>query len=471
MLGSMPATELASVGAPRRSGTIKKRRGIKSVFRSAGFDWPFNNAYRKMTSNCSKLIFLNWLLAAICLILAATCAAFLARQRAMVERAARPEPMHSDAASSFHRPASSPTPPATRPSAAPLASIVEKLVAPRPITSEPLAPKPADPEARRITVEELSTTDLFKATSPSVVHITTEAVRRDFFELDLMKIPKGSGTGFIWDRQGHVVTNYHVIRDADFARVALADHTSWPAKLVGAAPDKDLAVLKIGAPAERLTAVKVGQSKNLEVGLKVFAIGNPFGLDQTLTTGIISALGREIESANERTIRDVIQTDAAINPGNSGGPLLDSQGNLIGVNTAIYSPSGAYAGIGFAIPVDTVRRVVPQLIEHGKLIRPGLKIELAPESLSKRLRLKGVLVLNVDSGSTAEVAGLRPTRLSRSREIALGDIITAVDAKPVASADDLWLILEEYKVGEVVSLSIARDGEPANLRVALEAID
>lgn len=424
-----------------------------------------------MTTNCSKLIVLNWLLAAICLLLAATCAAFLVNQRAMVVQAARTEVIRPDAAASSQRPASSPAPTATPPSVTPLASIVEKLVAPKPIVSEPLAPKPADPEARRITVEELSTTDLFKSTSPSVVHITTEAVRRDFFELDLMKIPKGSGTGFVWDRQGHVVTNYHVIRDADFARVALADHTSWPAKLVGAAPDKDLAVLKIEAPLERLTAVKVGRSKNLEVGLKVFAIGNPFGLDQTLTTGIISALGREIESSNERTIRDVIQTDAAINPGNSGGPLLDSQGNLIGVNTAIYSPSGAYAGIGFAIPVDTVRRVVPQLIEHGKLIRPGLKIELGPESLSKRLRLKGVLVLNVDSGSTAETAGLQPTRLSRSREITLGDVITAVEEKPVASADDLWLILEEYEIGDVVNLSILRDGEPVKLKVVLEAID
>lgn len=270
---------------------------------------------------------------------------------------------------------------------------------------------------------------------------------------------------------GHVVTNYHVIRDADFAQVALADHTSWPAMLVGVAADKDLAVLKIDAPIERLVPVKVGQSKNLEVGLKVFAIGNPFGLDQTLTTGIISALGREIESSTDRPIRDMIQTDAAINPGNSGGPLLDSQGHLIGVNTAIYSPSGAYAGIGFAIPVDTVRRVVPQLIDHGKLIRPGLKIELAPDALSTRLRLKGVLVMNVEPESTAEAAGLKPMRRNRSGEIALGDAITAVDGKSVRSSDDLWLLLEDYKVGDVVSLSLLREGEPATLKVTLEAIE
>jgi S1-C subfamily serine protease len=401
-----------------------------------------------MTSNNSKLIFLNWLLIAACLILGTCCIAFLIDRRPSVDKP-QSATIQQNTNSSF----------GPRPSALPSASA--SVVAPSPVTAEP----------RRITVEELSTTDLFKATSPSVVHITTEAVRRDFFELDLTKIPKGSGTGFVWDKQGHVVTNYHVIRDADFAHVALADHSSWPAKLVGVASDKDLAVLKIDAPMDRLIPVKVGQSKNLEVGLKVYAIGNPFGLDQTLTTGIISALGREIESVTERKIRDVIQTDAAINPGNSGGPLLDSLGHLIGVNTAIYSPSGSYAGIGFAIPVDTVRRVVPQLIEHGKLIRPGLKIELAPEALAERLRLKGVLVMNVEPDSTAEAAGLNPMRRSRAGEITLGDAITAVNGKPIRSADDLWLLLEDFKVGDVVNLSIVREGEPAELKVTLEAIE
>jgi len=394
-----------------------------------------------MNTNCSKLIILNWLLIAACLTLGVVCILFLVERPSTISQPAQSASNQRDAASSTGR-----SPPAA-------------------------APMPTAPEPRRITVEELSTTDLFKATSPSVVHITTEAVRRDFFELDLTKIPKGSGTGFVWDKQGHVVTNYHVIRDADFARVALADHSSWPAKLVGVAPDKDLAVLKIDAPVERLTPLKVGQSKNLEVGLKVFAIGNPFGLDQTLTTGIISALGREIESATERKIRDMIQTDAAINPGNSGGPLLDSLGNLIGVNTAIYSPSGAYAGIGFAIPVDTVRRVVPQLIEHGKLIRPGLKLELAPKSLSNRLRIDGMFVLNVEPESTAEAAGLEPMRRSRSGEIRLGDAITAVDGKPIRSEDDFRLVLEDYQIGDVVSLSILRGGEPATVKVRLEAME
>lgn len=324
---------------------------------------------------------------------------------------------------------------------------------------------------RRITVEELSTTDLFKAVSPSVVHITTEAVRRDWFDLDQTKIPKGSGSGFVWDTAGHVVTNFHVIRDADIAHVALTDHTSWPAKLVGAAPDKDLAVLKISAPQKLLIPVKVGQSKDLEVGLKVFAIGNPFGLDQTLTTGIISALGREIESVTRRPIRDVIQTDAAINPGNSGGPLLDSQGHLIGVNTAIFSPSGAYAGIGFAIPTDTVRRVVPQLIENGKLIRPGLRIELVPDSVASRLRVTGVVILNIDSGSTAERAKLTPTRRNQSGEILIGDLITGVNGKAIRSSNDLWLAFEDYEIGDTITLSIVHDGKPSAVEVELEATD
>lgn len=332
-------------------------------------------------------------------------------------------------------------------------------------------PEPRSRPPRIITADEKSTTDLFQRTSPSVVHITTEAVRRNFFSLDLMKIPQGSGSGFIWDDKGHVVTNFHVIQNADIAHVALADQSTWSAELVGVAPDKDLAVLRIDAPTEKLKPVISGQSSDLEVGLKVFAIGNPFGLDQTLTTGIISALGREIESVTRRPIRDVIQTDAAINPGNSGGPLLDSQGALIGVNTAIYSPSGAYAGIGFAIPIETVNRVVPQLIEHGKLIRPGLRIELAPDSLARKLRLDGVIVLNVDEGSTAESAGLTRTTRNRFGEVFIGDVITAVDGKPIMSSDDLWLAFDSHDVDDDVTLSILHGGEPKDVSVRLEAIN
>jgi S1-C subfamily serine protease len=222
---------------------------------------------------------------------------------------------------------------------------------------------------RKIAEDETATIALFKSSAPSVVHITTHSVARDFFSLNVHKIPRGSGTGFVWDNLGHIVTNFHVVDGADIAYVSFGDRDDSPARLVGAAPEKDLAVLKIDIDPARLRPLPLGTSSDLEVGLKALAIGNPFGLDHTLTTGIISALGREIESSTGLPIKDVIQTDAAINPGNSGGPLLDSSGKLIGVHTAIFSPSGTYAGIGFAIPVDVVKWVVPELIKHGKVIR------------------------------------------------------------------------------------------------------
>jgi S1-C subfamily serine protease len=211
--------------------------------------------------------------------------------------------------------------------------------------------------------DEKRTIDIFKRSSPSAVHITT--IGRPSGR-NPGRIPRGTGSGFVWDQEGHIVTNYHVIQGAAAAQVTLADGSDWKARLVGEVPDKDLAVLAIDAPPERLHPIPIGTSHDLLVGQKVFAIGNPFGLDQTLTTGTISALGREIESPSGQAISDVIQTDAAINPGNSGGLLLDSAGRLIGVNTAIQSPSGAFAGVGFAIPVDEVNRVVPQLIAAKK---------------------------------------------------------------------------------------------------------
>ncbi len=324
---------------------------------------------------------------------------------------------------------------------------------------------------RNLSAEERTNTELFKQASTSIVHITTSEVRRDFFSLNLLEIPQGSGTGFVWDDAGHIVTNYHVIKDADVAHVSLADHSNQTAKLVGVAPDKDLAVIKIDAPSDKLRPISVGRSDDLQVGLKVFAIGNPFGLDQTLTTGIISALGREIESVTRRPIKDMIQTDAAINPGNSGGPLLDSQGHLIGVNTAIYSPSGAYAGIGFAIPVDTVKRVVPQLIQHGKLIRPGLAIGLADDGVARRFDLPGVLILHVLSDSTAAKAGLRATRRNRFGEVLLGDIVVAVNGKPVKTTNDLWLAFEQFQIGQTVTLTVIRDDEKQTVDVQLEAVD
>jgi S1-C subfamily serine protease len=240
--------------------------------------------------------------------------------------------------------------------------------------------------------------------------------------------------------------------------------------LVGAAPDKDLAVLQISAPASALSPITIGRSAGLLVGQKVFAIGNPFGLDQTITSGIISALNREINAITGRTIHGVIQTDAAINPGNSGGPLLDSAGRLIGVNTAIFSPSGAYAGIGFAVPVDEVNLVVPELIRNGRLIKPGIGASMADERVARRLGIDGVLILNLEKGGPAQKAGLKGTTQFRG-EIVLGDVITAIGGVAVQSYDDILDVLEKSKVGEEVIVTVNRDGEMMNIPVRLEAID
>jgi S1-C subfamily serine protease len=317
---------------------------------------------------------------------------------------------------------------------------------------------------------EKSTIALFRQASPGVVNITAIGVQRDLFTLNLYQIPQGTGSGFVWDTSGNIITNFHVIQNADAAQLTLADQSNWKARVVGVAPDKDLAVLRIDAPANRLHAIPIGSSKDLQVGQSVFAIGNPFGLDQTLTTGVISALNREIESVTRRPIQGVIQSDAAINPGNSGGPLLDSAGRLIGVNTAIYSPSGASAGIGFAIPVDTVNRIVPELIRSGKIVRPGLGIQIADEQIAQRLGATGVLVVDVARGSAASKAGIQPTRRDVEGRLRLGDIITAVDGKKVVTPNELFLLLEKYKIGEVVTITVLRDGKTVQAKVALEAV-
>jgi S1-C subfamily serine protease len=316
---------------------------------------------------------------------------------------------------------------------------------------------------------EQSTIELCSQASPSVVHITTNVFERDRFTMNVEEIPRGTGSGFVWDKAGHVVTNFHVIKDADSAAVALADGTTWEATMVGIAPDKDIAVLKINPPVTQLHPVTFGTSQDIQVGQAVFAIGNPFGLDQTLTTGVVSALGREIQSATNKKIKDMIQTDAAINPGNSGGPLLDSAGRLIGITTAIYSPSGAFAGIGFAIPVDAVRRYVPELIEHGQIIVPTLGITPAPQSLMDQIGLRGALVLNVEPGSSAEAAGLVPTRRNRLGHILLGDIITEVDGQPVNDPDELSLIWEQHKIGDQVTLTVVRGKQTLKVTAQLES--
>jgi S1-C subfamily serine protease len=324
--------------------------------------------------------------------------------------------------------------------------------------------------------DEKATIELFRQASPSVVYITTLAVQRDIFSFNLFEIPEGTGSGFVWDDAGHVVTNYHVVRRLwegrarQSAEVTLADHSTWRAQMVGAAPHHDLAVLAIDAPSDRLRSIMVGTSSDLAVGQKVFAIGNPFGLDQTLTTGVISALGREITSVTGRPIQGVIQTDAAINPGNSGGPLLDSAGRLIGVNAAIASPSGAYAGIGFAIPVDTVNRVVPELIRHGRETRPGLGITIASDNLTREAGLKGVLVIDVLPKSAAAQAGIRPTRRDAEGNLQLGDVIVALNDTEISTGNDLYRALENHKVGDTVRLKVLRDNQTEELTLSLQAL-
>jgi S1-C subfamily serine protease len=326
-----------------------------------------------------------------------------------------------------------------------------------------------------LAADESATVDLFKQASPSVVNVTNLGVRRDVFGLNVLEIPQGTGSGIVWDERGYIVTNYHVVQGAQAAEVRLSDQSNWKARAVGVAPDQDVAVLKIDAPASKLRPILVGSSHDLKVGQKVFAIGNPFGLDHTLTTGVISALGREIRSVTGRAIRGVIQTDAAINPGNSGGPLLDSAGRLIGVNTAILSPGGdsrgTYIGIGFAVPVDSVNRLVAQLISTGRVVRPGIGVQLAPEGTMDRLGLEGALVLDVLPGSPAEKAGIRPTLRNDFGQVQLGDLIVAVDDKPVKSADDFAAELEERPVGSTVQLRVKRGPREIELQVTLAPLE
>jgi S1-C subfamily serine protease len=317
--------------------------------------------------------------------------------------------------------------------------------------------------------DEESTIELFKNVSPSVVYITSIAVKMDIFSFRAMEIPQGTGSGFIWDENGYVVTNFHVIQNAQGAVVTLADSSTWDAKLVGFEPDKDLAVLKIDTPKELLSPITVGTSSDLVVGQKVFAIGNPFGFDHTLTTGVISGLGREIESVTRRPIQGVIQTDAAINPGNSGGPLLDSAGRLIGINTAIVSPSGAYAGVGFAVPVDDVNRMVPQIIRYGRVQKPALGMTIAEDHVVRLMGAEGVLVVSVTPDGAAEKAGLRPTRRDTRGRIIPGDLIVAVDGKVVRDSRDLFLILDSHEVGDTIRLRVRRPDGEVELNITLQA--
>ncbi|KAA6185674.1 trypsin-like serine protease [Thiohalocapsa marina] len=319
--------------------------------------------------------------------------------------------------------------------------------------------------------DELATIEIFQRVSPSVVFISTTATLVNPWVRNLTEVRRGTGSGLIWDHQGHVVTNFHVIEDARSARVRLTDGRSYNAQFIGASPEHDLAVLRIGMPSAKIQPVAVGRSADLRVGQKVFAIGNPFGFDYSLTTGVVSALDRTIASEQAGEIRRLIQTDAAINPGNSGGPLLDSAGRLIGINTAIYSPSGSFSGIGFAVPVDTVNRVVPQLIAHGRYVRPRIGIysdDGTARTILDQLGIEnGVLVLRVEPQSPAERAGLVGTRVTNGGEVIPGDIIRSLDGRPVATMDALIEQLEGYQVGDRVELGIVRNGRPATVELTL----
>ncbi|MEM9420289.1 MAG: trypsin-like peptidase domain-containing protein [Planctomycetota bacterium] len=320
--------------------------------------------------------------------------------------------------------------------------------------------------------DELHTVQLFETASPSIVNVDITQRRVDPWSRRSVEVPAGSGSGFLWDDQGHVVTNYHVIRQASGATVTLNDQTQLEAELVGVSPDHDLAVLRInsenGVP---LRALPIGVSGKLRVGQRVYAIGNPFGLDHTLTTGVVSALDREIQSLTGRMLDHVVQTDAAINPGNSGGPLLDSAGRVIGVNTMIFSPSGASAGVGFAIPIDTVKRVVPELIEHGEYTRPILGVRIddrVAAPLLEELGVRGVLVLGVDPNSAAGRAGLRPTQRDSSGQITFGDVLLAIDGQRLEDTNDLLNVMERLADPGMISLKVYRGGEEVEIKVALD---
>jgi S1-C subfamily serine protease len=329
------------------------------------------------------------------------------------------------------------------------------------VEAEPVSPTAACDHERR-------TVEVFERVSPSVVSVANRAlVRGGVFGLTLYEMEQGAGSGFVWDKQGHIISNYHVIHKASSVIVTLRDGTTYDARLVGVDPDRDLAVLKIDAPERALVPVVAGSSQGLRVGQTALAIGNPFGLDTTLTVGVVSALGRTITSMTDRKISDVIQTDTAINPGNSGGPLLDAEGRLIGVNTAIVSPSGAYAGVGFAVPVDTVKRIVPQLIEHGRVRRAGMGVELLPDHISRRSGVAGVGILSVLQGGPAEKAGLQGVRQLRGG-LYFGDIVVAVADIPVTSTDDYAAVMDECKGGETVTVVVVRAGDRCQVSVTLQ---
>jgi S1-C subfamily serine protease len=340
----------------------------------------------------------------------------------------------------------------------------------QPIASASATP-PSDPAAAATRIEdEKNTIAVFRACAPSTVFVTQTRIVEDYLAGTMQEVPAGSGSGFTWDDKGHIVTNYHVVDGAQSLTVTFHDQQTFEAKLVGAEPRKDIAVLEVQAPASLLVPIKVSKGTKLEVGQKTIAIGNPFGLDHTLTTGIVSALGRQVGGAGGVTIRDMIQTDAAINPGNSGGPLLDSAGQLIGMNTMIYSKTGSSAGIGFAVPVSTIARIVPQIIKTGRAEQVGLGIVSDPnQKLERRYGIRGVIVLSVAEGTPASKVGLRGLTRTR-RGLALGDIIVGVDDKRINDFDDLYTVLDQHKPNDVVKVVVQRGDATRTIEVPLIAL-
>jgi len=321
-----------------------------------------------------------------------------------------------------------------------------------------------------VTEDEANTISIVERTVNSVVFITNiQTVRQGF--LGVRQVARGTGSGFVWDTRGHVVTNFHVVENGDAFMVTCPDGCNYRARLVGGEPAKDIAVLKIQSPGDNLVPLTTGSSRGLRVGQKVIAIGNPFGFDHTVTTGIISALGRSIEGYGGVTIRNMIQTDASINPGNSGGPLLDSSGRLVGMNTMIYSRTGSYSGIGFAVPVDTIRRIVPQIIRYGKVIRPGLGVAFLSDAYARRFNLEGAVIVEVPAGSAASSAGIQGMRRDSSGRLYLGDVVVKIDDIAVSSFDDLFNALDRYRVGDMVTLELKRQGRRRRVRFRLVESD
>jgi S1-C subfamily serine protease len=328
-------------------------------------------------------------------------------------------------------------------------------------------PRLVSPRAE-LAQDEAAVIAVFRQSRDSVVSISTRERVYDYWSRNAYDVPRGTGSGFVWDEYGHIVTNNHVVAGASAATVRLANGEAYRARLVGTDPTHDLAVLRIEAEAA-LPPLPIGTSADLEVGQKVLAIGNPFGLDWTLTTGVISALGRELPEGSGLTIRGLIQTDAAINPGNSGGPLIDSAGRLVGVNTAIYSPSGSSAGIGFAVPVDTVNRVVPQLIRSGAYAPPSFGAEIDPrvDDVAARIGIRGALLLGVVPGSPAARAGLEAARIAPDGRLLTGDVVIGLDGEPIGSVADLSAALDRRAVGDEVTLTLQRGGERRDVTLPL----